>query len=132
VEAAAHGRAVVITGLGDLARSIEEAGGAVTVPPGDPAALADALVRLAEDRAALASVGRRARAWWERAATPEATTAPLVEWIARPSRWPASDAEASAVADDRLLKLQAELDHIRHSRTFRALRLLDRWLGRGR
>jgi hypothetical protein len=54
-----------------------------------------------------------------------------VEWAARPSRWPAP-ATGAAARDDRLLKLQSELDHIRQSRTFRALRLLDRWLGRGR
>jgi hypothetical protein len=132
VEAAAHGRVVVITGLGDLARSIDEANAGLTVPPGDAAGLADALVRLATDRRAVASLGRNARAWWERTATPQATTAPLVEWVARPSRWPAPATAAAAALDDRLLQLQSELDHIRRSRTFRALRLLDRWLGRGR
>jgi glycosyltransferase involved in cell wall biosynthesis len=132
VEAAAHGRPVVITGLGDLARSIDEAGAGLTVPAGDARALADALVRLAADRTALATLGRNARAWWEGTATPPATTAPLEEWVARPSRWPAPATVAAAARDDRLLKLQSELDHIRRSRTFRALRLLDRWLGRGR
>ena len=43
--------------------------------------------------------------------------------------------ERSAAArerDDRLLRLQAELDHVRGSLTFRGLRFLDRLLGRGR
>ena len=132
VEAAAFGRGVVITGLGDLARSIDEAKAGLTVPPGDVPALADALVRLASDRAALASLGRNARLFWEATATPLATTAPLVEWVARPSRWPAPAGKASAGLEDRLLDLQSQLDHIRQSRTFRALRLLDRWLGRSR
>jgi hypothetical protein len=72
------------------------------------------------------------RAWWEAHGTPRAATAPLREWVARPSRWPAPGGAANEVRDDRLLRLQAELDHIRGSRTFRGLRLLDRWLGRGR
>jgi len=132
VEAMAYGRPVVITGLGDLARAIDEAGAGVAVAPGDPAALAGALVGLAEDRAALAARGRSARALWEETGRPETTAAPILEWAARPSRWPAPGGSAAAATDDRVLKLQSELDHIRQSRTFRALRLLDRWLGRGR
>jgi len=131
VEAAAFGRPAVITSQGDLARSLDEARAGVAVPPGDAAALAAALVRLAADRDALATLGRNARAWWERTSTPLATTAPLVEWVIRPSRWPAP-AGRDAGLEDRVLDLQSQLDHIRESRTFRALRLLDRWLGRSR
>jgi len=132
VEAMAYGRAVVITGIGDLARSIGEAGAGLTVPPGDALALASALLRLAGDRGALATLARNARAWWEAGATPRASTAPLREWVVRPSRWPAPGGAAALGLEDRLLRLQSDMDHIRGSRTFRALRLLDRLLGRGR
>jgi glycosyltransferase involved in cell wall biosynthesis len=132
VEAMAYGRPVVITGLGDLAQAIGKADAGLTVPPGDAAALASALLRLAGDRGALASHARHARAWWEAHAHPRAATAPLREWAARPARWPAAAATAAGDRDDRVLRLQAELDHIRGSRTFRGLRLLDRLLGRRR
>jgi glycosyltransferase involved in cell wall biosynthesis len=132
VEAMAYGRPVVITAIGDLARAIEEADAGLTVRPGDPAALAEALVGLARDPSSVASRGRNARAWWEANGTSRAATAPLREWVARPSGWPAPGGAAAAGRDDRLLRLQADLDHIRGSRTFRALRLLDRLLGRGR
>jgi glycosyltransferase involved in cell wall biosynthesis len=132
VEAMAYGRPVVITALGDLARSIGDVGAGVAIPPGDAGALAEALLRLAADRAALASQGKTARAWWEASGTPRAATAPLREWVARPTRWPAADGPSARGRDDRLLRLQAELDHIRGSLTFRGLRLLDRLLGRGR
>jgi glycosyltransferase involved in cell wall biosynthesis len=132
VEAMAYGRPVVITALGDLARSIGEAGAGVTIPPGDAGALSDALLRLAGDRGALATQGRNARAWWEATGTPRTATAPLRQWAARPTRWPATAGTTARHRDDRLLRLQAELDHIRGSLTFRSLRLLDRLLGRGR
>jgi len=132
VEAMAYGRPVVITALGDLARSVAEAGAGAAIPPGSAGELAEALLRLAGDRAALASQGQRARAWWEATGTPRAATAPLREWVARPTRWPATDGAPARHRDDRLLRLQAELDHIRGSLTFRGLRLLDRLLGRRR
>jgi glycosyltransferase involved in cell wall biosynthesis len=131
VEALAHGRPVILTALGDLARAIGEAGAGATVGPGDAAGLAAALLRLAGDRPALAAQAKSARALWEATATPRATTAPLREWAARPTRWPARGA-ALRGRDDRLLRLQSELDHIRGSLTFRGLRFLDRLLGRGR
>jgi glycosyltransferase involved in cell wall biosynthesis len=132
VEALAHGRPVILTGLGDLARSIGEAGAGATVGPGDAAGLTEALVRLAGDRAALAAQAERARAWWEQNARPGATTAQLREWAARPTRWPVGRGVAGRERDERLLRLQSELDHIRGSLTFRGLRFLDRLLGRGR
>jgi len=132
VEALAHGRPVILTALGDLARAIGEAGAGATVGPGDAAGLAAALLRLAGDRPALAAQAKSARALWEATATPRATTAPLREWAARPTRWPAARGAVLRERDDRLLRLQSELDHIRGSLTFRGLRFLDRLLGRGR
>jgi hypothetical protein len=69
---------------------------------------------------------------WEAWFTEDATLAPLKAWVERPRRWPASllvDDGLARLAEDRL-RLQGELDAIRGSRTFRALRLLDRLLGR--
>ena len=132
VEALAYGRPVLLTGLGDLAASIEEAEAGVAVRPGDAAGLAEALLRLAADRTVLAAQARSARALWEANATPRATTAALREWAARPTRWPAARGAAAREGDHRLLRLQSELDHIRGSLTFRGLRFLDRLLGRGR
>jgi glycosyltransferase involved in cell wall biosynthesis len=47
---------------GELTRLVEEAGCGVTVPPEDGAALADAVRRLAADRAAARAMGERGRA----------------------------------------------------------------------
>jgi glycosyltransferase involved in cell wall biosynthesis len=132
VEALAYGRPVVATASGDLAREIERGGAGLVVPPSDPAALAAALLRLAEDRTLLASCARGARALWEAMATPARAAAPLRAWAAEPRRWPGSVLAAPRAADTERLRLQAEITAIRGSRTFRALRLVDRLLGRGR
>jgi glycosyltransferase involved in cell wall biosynthesis len=51
---------------GWLARMIERERCGLVVPPGDPDALAAAIVRLADDRAEARAMGRRARALAER------------------------------------------------------------------
>jgi glycosyltransferase involved in cell wall biosynthesis len=132
VEALAHGRPAVVTRLGDLAAAIDESGAGLVVPPGDDEALAEALLRLAAEDELLATCAARARRLWEAWFTEDATLAPLKAWVERPRRWPASllvDDGLARLAEDRL-RLQGELDAIRGSRTFRALRLLDRLLGR--
>lgn len=60
----AAGRAVVAVCMpdGELPRLIVPAGAGVAVAPGDAAALADAIVALADDRARTAAMGRAARA----------------------------------------------------------------------
>jgi polysaccharide biosynthesis protein PslH len=132
VEAMAYGRPVITTGLGDLAATVEETGAGAVVPAGDPAALAGALVRFAEDRGALAAAASHARAAWQSRFTDSATTTGLAAWVRAPRRWPESvlDGAGTALQAERL-RLQSELDAIRSSRTFRALRTFDRWLGRG-
>jgi len=132
VEAFAHGRPAVVTALGDLARDVAESDSGPLVPPGEPEAVAAALVRLAEDRGTLVRMGRRARALWERRWTYEASTPALSAWAAVPERWPAPVLGDGSVLHEERVRLQAELDEIRSSHTFRALRLLDRMLGRGR
>jgi glycosyltransferase involved in cell wall biosynthesis len=131
IEALAYARPVVATRLGDLAGTIAQAGAGLLVEPGDADALAEAVLRLCADAELLQSSARRARELWEARFTEAATTAPLREWVQRPRRWPASllDGGVSGLAADRL-RLQSELDEIRGSYTFRALRLLDRLLGR--
>jgi glycosyltransferase involved in cell wall biosynthesis len=131
VEACAHGRPAVVTALGDLARDVAESDAGELVPAGDPDALAAALARLGGERDALARAGRRARSLWERRWTYAVATAALAAWARHPDRWPVPVVgDGSALHEDRL-RLQAELDAIRSSYTFRALRLLDRVLGRG-
>jgi colanic acid biosynthesis glycosyl transferase WcaI len=51
---------------------------AVLVPAGEPAALAAALIALAEDPAARARLGQAARARYEQVGTPLAVAGPLV------------------------------------------------------
>jgi glycosyltransferase involved in cell wall biosynthesis len=132
VEGLAHGRPAVMTRLGDLAAAIEEAGAGLPVPPGDADALAEALGRLASESGRLPASADRARRLWEERFTEHAATAGLRSWATSPRRWPesvADDEGLARLAADRL-RLQGELDHIRGSVTFRALRLFDRLIGR--
>jgi glycosyltransferase involved in cell wall biosynthesis len=128
VEAMAMGRAVVVTSLGDLAGDVERAAAGIVVPAGDPQAVATALLRLAADRAALAAFAAQGRRLWQERFTYAATTIALRAWLRAPERWPGVGAVAGAAGER--LRLQAELDAIRGSLTFRMLRRLDRLLGR--
>jgi glycosyltransferase involved in cell wall biosynthesis len=134
VEAMAHGRPVIATQLGDLAAEISSAGAGVAIPPQDATALAQALLRYASDRDLVMAHAGQARRLWEQRWTYAATTEPLRRWARNPGRWPPSLLDRSGLARlaDERQQLQAELDEIRGSYTFRALRLLDRILGRGR
>lgn len=129
VEGAAHGRAIVMTDLGDVARAVTAAGAGIAVPASDARALAEALVGLAGDRSHLVACGAAARRLWEGRWTPAGATARLVRWTSAPASSPplAEDPLAAEV-----LRLESELSTVRSSLTFRALRLLDRALGRGR
>jgi sugar transferase (PEP-CTERM/EpsH1 system associated) len=66
LEAMATGLAVVATDVGGNAELVEHGVSGVIVPPADPAAIADALVRLASDPAQAAAMGLQARAAVER------------------------------------------------------------------
>ncbi len=61
----ACGRPVVAAVSGDAARVVEESGGGVVVPPGDGAALAEALAALAADPARCAALGAAGPAFIE-------------------------------------------------------------------
>jgi L-malate glycosyltransferase len=66
LEAFAAGLPVVSTGTGDLAAFVRDGETGLLVPPGDPAAMADAVMRLLGDREHAATVARRARQEVER------------------------------------------------------------------
>jgi polysaccharide biosynthesis protein PslH len=132
VEGLAYGRPAITTALGDLSAAIAVGEAGIVVPPGDPAALAAAIGALADDRSRLAAFSGNARRLWEQRFRYRETTAPLQDWLRDPRRWPPGALGQDgirALATDRL-RLAAELDAIRGSYTFRALRMLDRLLGR--
>ncbi len=62
-EAMEAGLPVVVSDVGEMARTVREAGAGWVVPPGDAAALADALICLRADPAEAAVRGARGRAW---------------------------------------------------------------------
>jgi len=62
VEAMASGLPVVATAVGGMPEVLQEGGAGLLVPAGDPQAIADAIVRLMDDAALAADLGRRARA----------------------------------------------------------------------
>ena len=76
-QGAAAGCAIVTSDTPPQRRTLGDA--AVLVPPGDPAALAAALLGLAADRSELARMRRLARQLAGRRFTPEQIVAPLVE-----------------------------------------------------
>lgn len=78
---ASCGRALV-TRDGPAAREALE-GAALLVPPADPAALAEALVRLRDDRAELERLAREARRRYEERFTPRAAASLLIAAVGR-------------------------------------------------
>ena len=73
--AAAFGKPVVVTDVGELRSTVEPNGLGLVVPPNDPAALADAIARLADSPRMRAALGERARAWAEGPNSPAAVGA---------------------------------------------------------
>ncbi len=61
LEAAACGRAIVTSDVPGCRRLVRDGLEGILVPPGDPAALADALARLASDPGSIARMGQAAR-----------------------------------------------------------------------
>jgi glycosyltransferase involved in cell wall biosynthesis len=81
-QGAAAGCAVITSDTAPQRRvlgTVPQESGAVLVPPGDPAALADALLRLAGDRDALLKLRHAARQLAAERFTPEQVVAPLTD-----------------------------------------------------
>ena len=81
-QGAAAGCAVITSDTAPQRRVLGDA--AVLVPPGDPAALADALLRLADDREALLKLRHAARQLAAERFTPEQVVGPLTDRLLRP------------------------------------------------
>ena len=86
-QGAAAGCAVITSDTAPQRRvlgTVPQESGAVLVPPGDPAALADALLRLAGDREALLKLRHAARQLAAERFTPEQVVAPLTDRLLPP------------------------------------------------
>jgi glycosyltransferase involved in cell wall biosynthesis len=86
-QGAAAGCAVITSDTAPQRRvlgTVPAESGAVLVPPGDPAALADALLRLAEDREALVKLRHAARQLAAERFTPEQVVGPLTDRLVPP------------------------------------------------
>ncbi len=81
-QGAAAGCAVITSDTAPQRRVLADA--AVLVPPGDPAALADALLRLADDREALLKLRHAARQLAAERFTPKQVVEPLTDRLLRP------------------------------------------------
>jgi glycosyltransferase involved in cell wall biosynthesis len=81
-QGAAAGCAVITSDTAPQRRVLGDA--AVLLPPGDPAALADALLRLANDREALLKLRHAARQLAAERFTPEQVVEPLTDRLLRP------------------------------------------------
>jgi glycosyltransferase involved in cell wall biosynthesis len=71
IEAMAAGLPVIASGVGGIPDMLDEECG-ILVPPGEPTALANAMLRLARDPALRAEMGRAARRRYEQLFSPEA------------------------------------------------------------
>ena len=86
-QGAAAGCAVITSDTAPQRRvlgTVPQESGAVLVPPGDPAALADALLRLASDREALLKLRHAARQLAAARFTPEQVVGPLTDRLLPP------------------------------------------------
>lgn len=73
--AASFGKPVVVTDVGELRSTVEDARIGLVVPPSDPAALAQAILALAQEGQLREELGRNALAWARGPNSPEAVGA---------------------------------------------------------
>lgn len=81
--AAAFGKPVVVTDVGELRATVEPNGLGLVVPPEDPRALAEAIATLAGNPGLRADLGARARAWADGPNAPEAVGAQAADLYRR-------------------------------------------------
>lgn len=81
--AAAFGKPVIVTDVGELRATVAAPAIGLVVPPADPVALADAIARLAADPALRTTLGRNALAWANGAIAPETIGAQAAALYAR-------------------------------------------------
>jgi glycosyltransferase involved in cell wall biosynthesis len=89
IEAMAHGLPVIATEVGGIPDLLSADSG-ILVPPGDAAALAEAMRRLASDPELLARMGRAARARYLKLFSPQAVLPALVSTYTRVAGTPSS------------------------------------------
>ncbi len=86
-----HGLPVITTPASEVSRDAEAAGAAYLFPPGDAAALAATICRLAAAPEALRGNRERIAAFARDQLSPEATASPVVAFAAHPVRAPDAD-----------------------------------------
>jgi glycosyltransferase involved in cell wall biosynthesis len=116
IEAMAHGKAIIASNVGGIP-DVVDADSGILVPPGDSDALAGALLRLAQDDALRARMGKAARARYQSLFSPKAVLPVLVATYRRVAgvngapaasngdgheRHPWADALTQEAADERL------------------------------
>ena len=85
-QAMAAGRPIITADTPGIREVLTHGRDAVLVPPGEPAALAAALIALAADPAARRALGAAARRRYEEIGTPEAVARPLAAWLRERAR----------------------------------------------
>jgi len=123
---AAHGIELICTPTTELCRALVAAGGAWPVSSGEPGGLVDTFEALLRSPAARAPA---ARAWVHQNADPRGLAAPLRAFLERPRRAAPGALPIDALRADRD-RLQAALDAVHQSPTWRALSPAHPALGR--
>ncbi len=78
VEALSKGKVIIATRIGGLPDLVDEQESGFLVRPDDPDGLADAILRLLQNRSLLKGMGARARAKYERSFSRQAYTVALL------------------------------------------------------
>jgi glycosyltransferase involved in cell wall biosynthesis len=83
----ATGQPIIVSAPGDVSRLTKAADAGIAVAPEDPAALADAMIRMAEQPAdRLDQMGRNGRAFYERELSEERGAGRLLELLERAAK----------------------------------------------
>lgn len=80
------GRPVIASAVGSFPEYIEDGVNGLLIPPGDPMALADAIVSLREDPRSAGDMARAARATWETKLSPDRCARRIIDALSRLDR----------------------------------------------